>query len=251
MFSTISHLASVELFWLGLGAFLIGVEKAGLKGLAMISVSIFALGLGGKASSGLLLLLFMTADIFAVRHYYDAANFLVIKRLIAPAAFGIIIGGLLGTIISDHLFKDIIAFIILISLGLIVLPGRNVNKLSSKQGDLLAIIIGALTGFGTMIANVSSPVLAIYLLALHLSKRVFIGTVVWFFFIVNILKLPFHIWIWQTIDWSTFRTALLALPVIVLGFALGLLIIKRIPERTFRNLILLVTLIAALKLLFS
>lgn len=166
MFFTISQLLSIELFWLRFGAFLIGVEKAGLKGLAMISVSIFALVLGGKASSRLLLLLFMSADLFAVRHYYNAADFQVIRGLIGPAAVGVILGSLLGTVISDYLFKDIIAVIVLISLGLIVLPGGNINSLGSKQKNRLAIIIGTLTGFGTMIANVSSPVLAIYLLAL-------------------------------------------------------------------------------------
>ena len=122
---------------------------------------------------------------------------------------------------------------------------------ASAQSSWLPGTIGLLTGFGTMIANVSSPVLAIYLLALRLPKNQFIGTIVWFFFIVNFLKLPFHIWSWQTIQYSTQKLALTAIPVIALGFLLGLALIRMMAEQSFRYLIIGVTFIAALRLLFG
>lgn len=233
-----------------MGAFLIGVEKGGLKGLSMIAVSLYAIALGGKASAGLLLLLFMLADVFAVRYYYQEAQAKLIKQLLGPAIIGLVVGGVIGNMIDDTLFKNIMAMIILSCLGLMAWPRFAVAS-GTEENTFAPILIGVLAGFGTMIANVSSPILAIYLLALQLPKKQFIGTIVWFFFIINFLKLPFHIWSWQTITWATCGTALLAIPLIALGFGMGLWLIKRISEQRFRYLIIGVTLIAAVRLLLS
>lgn len=244
------QLATEDLIYLALGAFLIGVEKAGLKGLSMIAVSLYAIALGGKASAGLLLLLFMLADVFAVRYYYQEAQAKLIKQLLGPAMIGLLVGGVMGNMMDDALFKNMIAIIILLCLGLMAWPKFVMTK-ETGSNAIGPIVIGLLAGFGTMIANVSSPILAIYLLAVQLPKKQFIGTIVWFFFIINFLKLPFHIWSWQTISWDTCSTALMAIPVIAVGFGMGLWLIKRIGEKSFRYLIIGVTLIAAVRLLLG
>ena len=245
------QLLTSDMVWLIFGALLIGMEKAGLKGLSMGAVSIYAIILGGKSSVGLLLLLFMLADLFAVRHYYRSAQFKVLMQLLVPAVIGVIIGAILGKFIDDALFKDFIAWIILACLVLMLWPKfYDYSNVSAKR-PLLARGVGLLTGFSTMVANVSSPILAIYLLALQLPKKQFIGTIVWFFFIINIVKLPFHIWSWHTVQLSTLEMALTAIPVLALGFVIGLFVIKKIAEEHFRWLIIGVTVIASLKLLFS
>lgn len=238
----------LELTLLALGAFLVGMEKAGFKGLSMLVVSIYAMVMGGKASAGLLLLYFMLADVFAVRYYYREASFAIVRKLLGPAVVGIIMGAAVGQYIDDVVFKDVIAIVILVCLLLSVGP-----KWWEQQEGALGVIqvVGFLTGFSTMIANVSSPILAVYLLSLHLPKVKFIGTVVWFFFIVNFVKLPFHIWVWETIQWETVGYSLLVLPLLGLGFVLGLFGIKRVSELSFRWLIVGVTFLAALRLLLS
>ncbi len=52
-------------------------------------------------------------------------------------------------------------------------------------------ITGILAGFTTMVANVSGPIMVLYLLALRLPKVAFIGTAAWFFLSLNLLKVPF------------------------------------------------------------
>lgn len=251
MLTDFYQLAASEIVWLAIGAFLIGVEKAGIKGLSMAVVSIYAIILGGKTSAGLLLLLFILADGFAIRHYYRYAQMKIVRQLLLPAAIGVFIGAGLGKFIDDSLFKDMIAVIILSCLFLMVRPSFYSYSSKAARGPMMARGIGLLTGFSTMIANVSSPILAIYLLARQLPKKEFIGTIVWFFFLINLLKLPFHIWSWETIQLPTVGLALTAIPVIAAGFGIGLLIVDKIAEKSFRYLIIGVTLIAALKLLFS
>ena len=48
-----------------------------------------------------------------------------------------------------------------------------------------------LAGSTTMIANAAGPVMTIYLLACRLPKFEFVGTAAWFFFAINLLKVPF------------------------------------------------------------
>lgn len=248
LLATLQEGTSWELIYLALGALLVGMEKAGFKGLSMLVVSIYAMVMGGKASAGLLLLFFMLADVFAIQHYYSKANFSIVWKLLGPAAIGIILGGLVGQYINDAVFKNVIAIVILACLILSVGP-RWWEQSEGAKGVVQGV--GFLTGFSTMIANVSSPILAVYLLSLHLPKVKFIGTVVWFFFIVNFFKLPFHIWVWETIQWETVGYSLVALPLLGLGFVIGLWGIKRVPERSFRWLIIGVTFLAAVRLLFS
>lgn len=227
------------------------MEKAGIKGLSMAIVPVYALILGGKTSSGLVLLIFISADLLAIRHYFRYGQRDIIRNLFWPAVIGILLGVILGNYINDALFKDIIAVIIIGCLALMAFPAVSRQPAEKIRRPFWANTIGLITGFSTMIANVSSPILAIFLLALKLPKKEFIGTVVWFFFLINLVKLPFHIWVWETIQPSTLLTLLYAIPFIVIGFLIGLQIVGRIAERSFRYLIIGVTLIAALKLLFS
>ena len=44
-----------------------------------------------------------------------------------------------------------------------------------------------------MVANVSGPIMVLYLLALRLPKVAFIGTAAWFFLFLNLFKLPFSV----------------------------------------------------------
>jgi len=50
-----------------------------------------------------------------------------------------------------------------------------------------------LSGFASMIGNAAGPIFAIYLLALGFTKNNFIGANSWFFFMINLIKLPLQI----------------------------------------------------------
>ena len=87
--------------------------------------------------------------------------------------------------------------------------------------------------------------MALYLLSMHLPKNSYIGTGAWFFFIVNLIKVPFHIFIWHTMTASTFLLDLYMLPVIILGAFAGIHIVKIFPERAYRVFLIISTVISA------
>ena len=101
-----------------------------------------------------------------------------------------------------------------------------------------------------MIGNAAGPVMSIYFLSMMLPKNKFIGTGAWFFLIINLFKIPFHVLVWETIDLKTFTLDLAMFPVIMLGAFLGFKLVKYIPEKPYRIFIIVTTALAAIKLFY-
>ena len=88
------------------------------------------------------------------------------------------------------------------------------------------------------------------MLALSLPKRTFMGTAAWLFFILNMIKVPFHAAL-GNITVSTLIFDLKMIPAIGVGAGLGILLFRVIPEKGFRVLVYALTVIACVKLLCS
>jgi hypothetical protein len=108
--------------------------------------------------------------------------------------------------------------------------------------------MGGLVGITTMLANAAGPVFGLFLLAIGLPKKEFVGTAAWFFLLLNMAKIPFS-WNLGLIRSDTLMINLLLLPWILVGLGVGRLIIHRIPQRAFDLAILAFSGIAALHML--
>ena len=83
---------------------------------------------------------------------------------------------------------------------------------------------------------------------MRLPKNVYIGTGAWFFFIVNLSKVPFHVFSWKTITMHSFILDLMMIPAIALGAFLGIYLVRLLPEKFYRIFIIITTLLSALLL---
>jgi uncharacterized membrane protein YfcA len=232
-------------------AALIGIGKAGVKGMGMLVVPLMAAIFGGRASAGLVLPMLCFADIFAVSYYNRHANWTYIRRLMPAALLGVLIGVVVGYYVDDSVFTNLISIIIIGSLILMLIQERMVISQQIVGGWGMGSTFGLLGGFSTMIGNAAGPVIATYFLATKIPKNGFIGTAAWFYLIVNLFKMPVHIFIWESITIRTFVMDLMAIPAIGLGILIGVSIVKRIPENAFRYFVMVMTFIVSLKLLFG
>ncbi|MBT8322411.1 MAG: sulfite exporter TauE/SafE family protein, partial [Eudoraea sp.] len=89
----------------------------------------------------------------------------------------------------------------------------------------------------------------LYFLAMRLPKNEFIGTAAWLFLITNLVKLPLHIFVWETISWESLLINLKLLPGIFLGLYTGVRVVKIIRDRFYRKMILVLTAVGALLIL--
>jgi hypothetical protein len=242
-------LGPVEWALIFLCGILIGATKTGLSGAAFIVVPIMAMIFGGKPSTGLLLPMLIMGDIFGVSYYNRHANWKYVLKPIPWALAGVVIGVLVGNRVSGDIFNTLIAVTIIIGVILMVWQDQRKNQITVPDYWWFSAIIGMIGGFSTMIGNSAGPIMSIYLLTMYLPKNMFIGTKAWFFMIINVAKVPFHVFSWNTINMRTFAFDLSVLPAIVLGAFIGVRVVKLIPEKGYRILVIVTTVVACVIML--
>ncbi|MEL6192608.1 MAG: sulfite exporter TauE/SafE family protein [Bacteroidota bacterium] len=238
--------------WVGLAftAFMVGLSKGGIAGIGNIVIPLMAILFGGKASTGILVPLLVVADAAALLYYRREASWAAIGKLIPWTLAGIIAGTYIGNIISDRVFIYSIAFLIVLGVGLVIY--QDVRKtVLIPQGWGFSAALGILGGIATMIGNAAGPILMFYLLTLKVPKNTFVGTSAWYFCIINLMKLPFHIFVWKTITWETLKMDMYVMPMLFVGAIAGILLLRIISEKGFRYYVLAATFLSAVFMLLS
>ena len=242
-------LSSVDWMLLVFCAMLIGMSKTGVPGVSMIVVPTMAIIFGGKQSTGVLLPILIMADIFAVIYYHRDAKWKHLLRALPWAFAGLFLALWIGNLVNDEQFKRIIAITVFVSIALMIWKDYGYKKEFTPDKWWFAALMGIIGGFATMIGNVAGPIFAIYLLAMHLNKKSFIGTTAWFFFIINLSKFPLQVMVWKNIDLNTLAVDILVLPAIAAGAWFGIFIVKRIPEKTYKWFVIVITILSAFLIL--
>lgn len=226
---------------------LIGMAKTGVNGLGMVAMPLVAIAFGGKQSTGVLLIVLIFADLFAVWFYNQHANWKLLRKLLPLAFIGILVGTYVGDRINDQSFRSIMAATIFISLGIMIWRERGERQIPSSSWFVVSI--GLAGGFATMVGNLAGSIMALYLLAMRLPKNEFIGTAAWFFLVVNVVKVPFHVVVWETISINSTLLSAMAFPAVALGAFAGLQLVKKIPEQSYRYFVIAMTGLSAISML--
>ena len=231
-------------------ALLLGIAKSGIKGLAVLIVTGLALVYGAKESTGILMPLLICGDILAVIYYKRHVKWVYLIKLLPWMVAGVLVGVVLGKDLPEDLFKSGMAVIILISVAMMYYWERKKDRKVPTHWSFAALM-GMMAGFTTMVGNLAGVFSNIYFLAIKLPKNEFIGTAAWLFFIINLFKVPFHIWSWGTINLASFQISLSLIPAVILGFLFGVSIVKKIKNDRYRQLILLLTGLGGLTIFFQ
>ena len=237
-----------------LAAMLVGVSKGGITGLGFLPVVIFAQVLPStRQSSGFVLPLLIFGDVVAVLTYRRHTQWSHLWKLFPWTAAGVLAGYFAMGRINDRQAAKLIGLIVV---GLVILHlwRRRQAKLAEPgkvldQGWWFAPAIGVLAGFTTLVANAAGPLMAIYLLAMHLPKMEFVGTGAVFFMLLNWFKVPFMVHL-GLITANSVKFNLLLAPAVLLGTLAGRWLLTRINQKWFENLALGLSAAGAVKLLW-
>ena len=232
-------------------ALLIGMSKTGIQNIGTLAVPLFALLFGAKYSTGIVLILLCFADLVAVIYYRKAFLWHEVKKLLPLSIVGLIVGLLLGNFINDKTFKFCIGICIIV--GVFIMLWMEKSSLEKQMlltnKKWYSPLFGFILGFSTMIGNAAGPALSVYMLSKRLDKIAFAATSAWFIFILNLSKIPLQVFVWHNITWEGIILNLMALPFILLGGFIGVKIIKVLPEKTFRHIIIALVIIASILLI--
>jgi hypothetical protein len=242
------------LLWVfaALGAFMVGVSKAGITGLSILSIALFNhVFPSSKQASGLVLPLLIFGDIVAVFAYRKHTQWRFLWRLFPWTAAGVVLGYFTLGRISDHTARIMIGWII-VSLAALSLWRRYASTPDADETAKfhwpVGAAIGVTAGFITLVANAAGPLMAIYLVAMRLPKMEYVGTAAVFFMLLNLFKVPFMVDL-GLITLQSFSFNLVLAPVVLIGALAGRWLLKRVNQNLFEQLVLLLSAIGGILLI--
>lgn len=229
---------------------LIGIAKTALPGAATLAVATFAAVLPARESTAALLVLLLVGDLIAIWTYRRGADWGTLKRLVPAVLVGLILGAIFLAWADDVVMRRTIGVILLVLTALTLLLMRR-GTLSSDDAltnPKVRGFYGALGGFTTMAANSGGPVMTLYFLAARFNVLQFLATQAWFFFLVNVSKLPFSIGLGLLHTKMLPMLAILA-PIVILGAFIGRRIVSRMDKKLFDRIVIVLTILSSLYLL--
>jgi uncharacterized protein len=242
------------LLWIfaALGAFMVGVSKAGITGLSILSIALFNhVFPSSKQASGLVLPLLIFGDFVAVFSYRKHTQWRYLWRLFPWTAMGVVLGYLTLGRISDHTARIMVGWII-VSLVVLSYWRRYVSTPSEQPTAAIhwsvGAAIGMTAGFITLVANAAGPLMAVYLVAMRLPKMEYVGTAAVFFMLLNLFKVPFMVDL-GLITTQSFGFNLALAPAVLLGALAGRWLLVRVNQNLFEQLVLLLSAIGGILLI--
>ena len=258
-------------------ASLCGIAKTALPGAATIAVALCAAVMPAKESTGVILLMLMTGDLLAVWSYRRDADFHMLRRLVPAVLTGVGAGALFLHLASNDSTRRLIGVILLLLVAITLTQRRSTSRrapdgasaaqapsppaptletqeatttlaTSTTSGRLARLVYGSLAGFTTMVANAGGPVTSMYFLACRYPVKAFLGTTAWFFFLVNLVKLPFSISA-GLVNTTTMSLTAICAPIVIVSALAGRRLAERMDQRVFEPVIVALTIISALPLL--
>jgi uncharacterized protein len=237
-----------------LGALMVGVSKAGIPGLSILSIALFNhVFASAKQASGLILPLLIFGDFVAVFSYRKHTQWRYLWRLFPWTAAGVVLGYFTLGRISDQAARILVGWII-IALAALSLWRRYAASAAAPDDEQkpayhwsLGAAIGVTAGFITLIANAAGPLMAIYLIAMRLPKMEYVGTAAVFFMLLNLFKVPFMVDL-GLITTQSFGFNLALAPAVVLGALAGRWLLKHLNQNLFELSVLLLSAIGGILL---
>jgi Predicted permeases len=249
---------------LGLATVLIGAAKTGFAGIGIVSIALFALVWPARESVGIVLVILICADCVAISAYRrQLARWDILRQIYPWSLLGVALGYLALGRVSDTDAKRLIGatLLLLVLLSLAQrLRARPVPAAAEgaappppqDEGRVplwITAVAGTVAGATTMVANAAGPVMVLYLLTRRLDKVSFVATAAWYFFTLNLCKVPFGLQL-GLINGQSLLIALALLPTVLLGGIVGKWALPRVNQKAFEYLALGLTFAASLRLLF-
>ncbi|MFZ6775030.1 sulfite exporter TauE/SafE family protein [Undibacterium sp. SXout7W] len=210
-----------------------GISKSGLGGaLGGLAVPFLSMWMSPRNAAAVMLPILITMDMVGIRAWSGKADWHDLKLLVPGAVLGILLGTFAFGVMSDQLVKS--------AIGLIAV-GFTLDRLVRKRGrtpadqrppGIFGWLSGMVAGFTSTLAHAGGPPVMIYLLSWRQPRDTFVATTVFFFFVINLAKLPFYIGL-GLFSLETLKMSAILLPLVPIGVWTGMRVLRLIPERPF------------------
>ena len=227
-----------------------GISKSGLGGgLGQLSVPLMAMFISPVAAAAIMLPILCTIDLFNIWGYrkdWHRSNVFVML----PGAFiGIGIGALTFKHVDDNAVRLLLGVITLV-FAMSYFVQTKPTSADSRRGRAVGFAAGSLSGFTSFVAHAGGGPVKFFLFPQRLEPRIFVGTHVVFFFVVNQLKIWPYLWLGQ-FSTQNLSTSVMLLPAVPIGVLIGWWIVKIIDPAVFYKICYILLFVAGTKLIYD
>lgn len=224
--------ATPTMLWVTLLAVaLVGLSKGGLGGaFALMGVPVMSLVMPPVLAAAVLLPILLMMDgvsLWIWRHWRDRD---VLKIMVPGAMIGIALGWATAAVTSDAVVRLLVG---LVALGFAArwALGRFLGA-APLYVPAMGWVWGAIAGFTSFVAHAGGPLFQIQVLPKRLDPRLYTGTSVVFFAIVNLVKVVPYAMLGM-FESQVLWSALLMLPLAIVSVRIGAAIIRRMGPEIF------------------
>ena len=213
---------------------MLGLSKGGFSGIGMVSTPLLALVLPPLQAAAILLPIILLQDALSCwiyRRNWDPWN---LKVMLAGAVIGVGAAWLLAAHVSDGMIRLLVG---LIALGFVayafITRGRppQIKRPHAAKG----VGWGGLAGFTSTLIQIGGPPYYAFVLPQRLEKMLYVGTTVWFFGLVNWMKVVPYTALGQ-FSTAGLATSFVLFPLAIASNFLGVWLVKVTPEALFYRL---------------
>jgi len=239
------------LFWASaiFAVVITGISKGGFGGLGLFAVPIMALTISPIQAASIMLPILILMDWISGWNYRKHFDPKLVMRMLPAAIFGIGVGWAFAGFVTDDAVRIIVG-LIAIGFPLYNWFGPKSGLAAIKDSKIAGHIAGGLAGFTSFVAHAGGPPFQAYAIPQGLPHRIYAGSAVMFFFVINAVKLVPYAALGQ-LDMTNLTTSAMLLPIAPIGVLLGVWMTKRIDGLLFYRIIYALIFITGLKLLWD
>ena len=187
-------------------------------------------------------------DLVTVWRYRKMWDVKILKFIVPLAFFGIIV----GTLSFSYLSEDSVRVIIGLMAVIFCLDYYLRKNSAEPQKPSLwgSYFWPSLSGFTSFSIHAGGLPLSFYLLPMRLDKRIYVATAGLFYLLINLFKIFPYAYLGQ-MNFQNIYTSLLLLPLAPIGVYAGAYLVDKINQEWFYRIGYFCTLIAGLKLVYD
>lgn len=227
---------------------IVGISKSGFgAGLGVLSLPLMASQSSINDALAILLPLLIAIDLVGLRRFLRNANKRILKLILLPAAFGMLLGYLFFSLITPKILSlSIGIFTLLFLIQSLVMSRLDLKE--AKPYPWLGRVMGGVSGFTSFVAHIGGPPITIYMLREKVSPMVYTSTLGIFFTVINFGKLVPYTYL-DLLNFNQLATSILLLPLVPVGVYLGFYLAKRISAKWYYIIVQFFLLVASIKLI--